>query len=95
MSHPPVGWGEDTTNDTMSLSEDTSKKTGKTARAIRNHAKIGKELSGVADKLELKNHLAIEAKERHRGGQGGVLLTQKIEEAKGEAAEFAAKEIGT
>lgn len=51
--------------------------------------------SGVADKLELKNHLAVGAKERQRGGQGGVLLTQKIEEAKGEAAEFAAKEIGT
>ena len=33
--------------ETVSFGQDTAKKTGKTERAIRNHAKIGKELSGV------------------------------------------------
>ena len=90
--------GKKNETETVSFSKDTANKTGKTERAIRNHAKIGKELKSVADKLELKKHLAIEAKERQATSTGGAnpQLTQKIEEAgKGEAADIAAKEIGT
>ena len=102
--HPETGHGKAPSNqytgskreaDTVSFSQDTANKTGKAERTIRRQAKIGKELKSVAGKLELKKHLAIEAKERQRGGQGGVLLTVKLQEAsKGEAAEIAAKEIG-
>jgi ParB-like chromosome segregation protein Spo0J len=46
--------------------------------------------------LEVEKFLSVEAKERQRGGQGGVLLSQKIEQANpGKATEQAAKLIGT
>ena len=46
--------------------------------------------------LEVERELAKEAKERQRGGQGGVLLSQKIEQAKeGKAAEQAAQLLNT
>jgi hypothetical protein len=38
--------------------------------------------------------LAEEAKERQRGGQGGVLLKEQIPEAKGQARDQAAKIVG-
>ena len=44
--------------------------------------------------LKFEKQLAKEAKERQRGGQGGVLLPQKFAEAsKGEAREIAAKKF--
>lgn len=38
-------------------------------------------------------HLEAEARERQKGGQGGVLLTPEMEEAKGEAAAKAAEMV--
>lgn len=46
--------------------------------------------------LEIEPMLAAFARERQRGGQGGVLLTEKIQEAsRGEAASQAAAIVGT
>jgi N6-adenosine-specific RNA methylase IME4 len=45
--------------------------------------------------LEIEKYLAIEAKERQRGGRGGVLLREKIPEAKkGKASDKAAQIVG-
>jgi hypothetical protein len=44
--------------------------------------------------LDLLPHLEAEAKERQRGGQGGVLLPPLSEEAKGESVEKAADLVG-
>jgi N6-adenosine-specific RNA methylase IME4 len=43
---------------------------------------------------EVKRIESERAKERQRGGQGGVLLTENIPEAKGEARDIAAKKTG-
>lgn len=46
--------------------------------------------------LEVERQLAVEAKERQRGGQGGVLLSQRIEQAtEGKATQQAAALTGT
>lgn len=44
--------------------------------------------------LDLLPHLEGEAKERQRGGQGGVLLSPETDEAKGRAVEKAADLVG-
>ena len=44
--------------------------------------------------LKLKPMLAAQAKERQRGGQGGILLRQNSAEAKGETREDIAKIAG-
>ena len=44
--------------------------------------------------LKLKPMLAAQAKERQRGGQGGILLPQNSAEAKGETREDIAKIAG-
>jgi N6-adenosine-specific RNA methylase IME4/ParB-like chromosome segregation protein Spo0J len=45
--------------------------------------------------LEVEQLLATEARERQRGGQGGILLPQNFAEAKGESREQAAAIVGS
>lgn len=46
--------------------------------------------------IEVEKQLAIEAKKRQQGGQGGILLSQRFEQAnEGKATEQAAKMVGT
>ena len=57
----------------------------------RRHLNPG-QLAFVA--LEVERLLAVQAKERQRGGQGGALLVVNLRQAKGEAREQAAAIVG-